>query len=80
MFFLYLILSSISHAENNTTDRKIVYKQQTEIDFEGLDILGEMVKPQGALINERQRTAFNPLIQLRTDWNQEITDSVRTIK
>jgi hypothetical protein len=73
---LLLFLISISSAE----ERIIKYQRETEIDFDAIDITGEMVKPQGSLIMERQSTNFNPLIKLRTDWNQEINDSVRSIK
>ncbi len=61
-------------------DRKVTYKSTTEIDFEGLDVAGELVKPQGALLMERKRAAFNPLIRLRTDFNEEMSQSVDQIK
>jgi hypothetical protein len=61
-------------------DRKVVYKQKTEIDFEGLDVTGELVKPQGALLLDRKRANFNPLIRLRTDFNVEMSESVDEIK
>lgn len=74
MFFYFLI--GISFAQDRATE----YKKRTEIDFEALDITGQMVKPQGSLIVERDRATFNPLIPLRTDFNKEIADSVREIK
>jgi len=74
--FLFLLAINFGYAQ----DRKVKYEKTTEIDFEAIDITGEMIKPQGALIIDRERAAFNPLIPLRTDWNQEIKDSVRTIK
>jgi len=61
-------------------DRKVKYKEKTEIDFEGLDVSGELVKPQGSLLSERKRASFNPLIRLRTDFNQEMAESVDEIK
>lgn len=64
----------------NAQDNKVVYEQRTEIDFEAIDIDGELVKPQGSLIIERTRVAFNPLIELRTDWNPEMRNSVEIIK
>lgn len=60
--------------------RKVSYKATTEIDFEGLDVAGELVKPQGALLMERKRASFNPLIRLRTDFNDEMAQSVDQIK
>lgn len=58
----------------------IVYQQRTEIDFESVDIAGEMIKPEGILTQERQTAVFNPLIKLRTDWNVEMEQSVNTIE
>lgn len=73
--FLF-IFTLMANAQENT----IVYQQRTEIDFEGIDIEGEMVKPQGSLIMERTHATFNPLIELRTDWNPEMRRSVELIK
>lgn len=75
---LYVLLISLAFAQDS--DRSVKYQNRTEIDFEALDITGEMIKPQGALIIERHDATFNPLIQIRTDWNAEIADSVRAIK
>jgi hypothetical protein len=73
--FLF-IFTLMANAQENT----IVYQQRTEIDFEGIDVEGEMVKPQGSLIMERTHATFNPLIELRTDWNPEMRRSVELIK
>ena len=73
--FLYLLVGTLF-----AQDKKIEYQKRTEIDFEALDIEGEMIKPQGSLLIERQKTKFNPLIELRTDWNHEMNNSVREIK
>ena len=43
-------------------DRVVVYKQRTEIDFEGLDIAGELVKPDGNLVLDRKKAQMSPLI------------------
>ena len=61
-------------------DRTVTYKKKTEIDFEGVDISGELVKPQGALLLDRKRASFNPLIKLRADFNPEMSSSVSEIK
>lgn len=59
---------------------KIVYKARTEIDFEGVEVAGELVKPQGALLLDRKRANFNPLIKLRSDFNDEMDESVNLVK
>jgi len=71
-----LILSLTSHAEEPT----VVYKKETEIDFEAVDIEGSLKKPQGTLISESDRAIFNPLIQIRTNWNVEMTRSIDDIQ
>ena len=59
--------------------RQIKYKERTEIDFEGVDVTGELVKPQGQLLLDRRKAEFNPLIKLRTDFNEEMKASVNEI-
>jgi hypothetical protein len=76
MIFYFLI----SLALGQESDRQIEYQKKTEIDFEALDVEGELVKPQGALMMERKKTSFNPLIRLRTDFNVEMSNSVTEIK
>ncbi|HJN73593.1 MAG TPA: hypothetical protein QGF58_06620 [Myxococcota bacterium] len=61
-------------------EARIVYKKRTEIDFEGVEVAGELVKPQGALLLDRKRANFNPLIKLRTDFNEEMDESVNLVK
>ena len=75
--FLLLIVN-LAYAQDE--DRSVVYRKKTEIDFEGVDVSGELVKPQGALLLDRKRASFNPLIKLRTDFNPEISNSVSEIK
>jgi len=74
---IYFILISLAFAQE---DRAVQYSKKTEIDFEGVDVSGELVKPQGALLLDRKRASFNPLIKLRTDFNPEMSDSIREIK
>ena len=62
------------------TGRTIKYKQRTEIDFEGVDVTGELVKPQGQLLLDRRKASFNPLIKLRTNFNEEMKQSVDEVK
>ena len=71
-----LLIATLSHAE----EVQIVYKQKTEIDFEGVDVEGQLVKPEGQLITEREIAQFNPLIKLRYNFNEEMSQSVNDIK
>jgi hypothetical protein len=58
----------------------VQYKKETEIDFEALDIDGEMVKPQGIFTSTMAEPKFNPLIELRYDFNEEMSQSVNEVK
>jgi hypothetical protein len=78
-----LLFSLDSHADDKDDtkqERSVVYKQRTEIDFEGVEVQGELVKPQGSLLLERRNAHFNPLIKLRTDFDDEMSRSVDEIK
>lgn len=61
-------------------EKKVIYRQETTIDFEDLEIEGILVKPQSALVLERKKASFNPLIKLRTDWNDQVEQSVDEVK
>lgn len=75
---MMLLLSIILFA--SAEEKNIIYQRHTEIDFDAIELTGELIKPQGSLIIERQGTKFNPLIQLRWDWNEEMIQSVKTIQ
>ncbi|NOY27673.1 MAG: hypothetical protein GXP62_17550 [Oligoflexia bacterium] len=72
-------LSSVALAQDAPQPR-VIYKERTEIDFEGVEVAGELVKPQGALLLDRKRASFNPLIKLRLDFNTEMSQSVDEVK
>lgn len=75
---ILLMITALVFAQDQ--DREVRYKDKTEIDFEGVDVEGQLVKPQGALLLDRKRASFNPLIKLRTDFNPEMSASVSEIK
>ena len=78
---LWLLFISLALGQDEPEpEPTVVYKQKTEIDFEGLEIEGQLLKPHGAIVQERKGATFNPLIQLRTDFNQEMKLSVSEIK
>ena len=74
------LLHGHSYAGDDEEDRQVVYKQKTEIDFEDLEIEGVLQKPQSALVLERKKANFNPLIKLRTDWQDKMEESVDEVK
>ena len=58
----------------------IVYKKETTIDFEAVDVEGQLKKPQGAFVQEKIKATFNPLVSLREHWGYEIETSLLQIK
>ncbi len=66
--------------DTDDSGRAIKYKERTEIDFEDVDVTGELVKPAGALIINRKKASFPPLIRLREDFNDEMKRSIDKVK
>lgn len=80
---LGLLLASapaFAQDDEDAEGREVRYKEKTEIDFEGVDVSGELVKPSGSLLVDRKKAQFNPLIQLRADFNAEMKESVNEVK
>lgn len=81
ILLLLSLFSNTSFAADDEGDgQKVVYKTKTEIDFDDLEVEGVLQKPQSALVLERKKAYFNPLIKIRTDWDQEISESVDEVK
>ena len=78
---ILLAFSNVSFAEEPEDEpRTVIYKEKTEVDFEDLEVEGEILKPNNALITERRDLSFNPLIKLRMDFNPEMEQSINHIK
>lgn len=79
---LALPLAALAQDAPTTDDqgRTITYASETVVDFEGLDVNGELVRPQGSMLMERRRGEFAPMIRLRTDFNEELAASVDMIE
>ncbi|MCB9692803.1 MAG: hypothetical protein H6736_13415 [Alphaproteobacteria bacterium] len=76
------LFSTAAFAQDDldTDTREVKYKERTEIDFDGVDVTGELVKPQGTLSVERRKADFNPLIKLRESFDTEMKQSVDEVK
>jgi hypothetical protein len=80
-FGLAMATGSVAIAqESSDSEPEIRYRARTEIDFEGVDVAGELVRPQGALLLDRKKGSFNPLIRLREEFNLEMEHSVNFIR
>ncbi len=56
------------------------YKKKTVIDFDEILLEGELKKPAGAYIKERQELKFNNLIRVRKNFEKEMFKSVDKLK
>ena len=72
VLILALFFPFPANAQERGDNERFIYKQRTEIDFDGVDIQGTLVKPQGTLLLDRRAASFNPLVKLRENWNLEM--------
>jgi len=61
-------------------ERTVIYAERTELEFEGLDVDGALIRPHGVSVSVRRVGEFNPMIRLRTDFNPEIAESLDFMK
>ncbi|MCB9791403.1 MAG: hypothetical protein H6741_01635 [Alphaproteobacteria bacterium] len=52
--------------------------QDLPYDFDGVEITGELVKPEGALLMDRKRADYNPLIQFPQDFEVDARDAAQS--
>tara|TARA_R110002020_G_scaffold127318_2_gene285651 strand:+ start:153 stop:437 length:285 start_codon:yes stop_codon:yes gene_type:complete len=79
-YLVLFMLSGVAYADDTKEEPKVVYKQKTEIDFESVDVVGELVKPQGSLVLDRKRAKFNSMVWIRADFDDEMDKSVEEVK
>jgi len=54
---------------------KVVVRKRTVIDFNDVTVEGELTKPEGSYVLNRNRTRFQSLIRLRDNFNPELQKS-----
>jgi len=54
---------------------KIVVRKRTVVDFGDVTVQGELLKPEGSYLLHRNKTRFEPLVQLRQDFDAELVRS-----
>lgn len=57
----------------------VAYEGRTEIDFEGLDLAGELAQPDTAMTQDRKRADMAPMIQTRDSFDDQIEASTLEI-
>ena len=66
--------------EEAATNSNVAYQEVTNIDFEALSVEGQLIGPDGEVVFERKRAKNFNFIQLRTDFNSEMTHSVTEVR
>lgn len=59
---------------------QVQYNPETHIEFGELEVGGDLVGPQIEILAEVQHKGFNPLIELRSDFDAEMDQSVNQVK
>ena len=54
---------------------KVVVRKRTVIDFNDVTVEGELTRPEGSYVLNRNRTRFPSLIRLRDNFNPELQKS-----
>jgi hypothetical protein len=54
---------------------KVIVRKRTIVDFGDVTVEGELVKPEGSYVLNRNKTRFDALIQLRDDFDAELRNS-----
>jgi hypothetical protein len=54
---------------------KVVVRKRTVIDFNEVTVEGELTKPEGSYLLNRNKTRFQSLIRLRDNFNPELQKS-----
>lgn len=73
-------LEDLAASESANAGKKVQYKANIEINFEGVDVEGEIKKPTGSFLSERKKSKFSPLIKFRQDFDSEMFQTVHEIK
>ncbi len=54
---------------------KVIVRKRTVIDFNDVTVEGELTKPEGSYLLNRNKTRFQSLIKLRDNFNPELQKS-----
>lgn len=61
------------------SDANVQYQERTEYDFEGDDVTGSLIKPEGENITGRTHGKTSSLIKIRADFIPEMLESVEKL-
>lgn len=55
---------------------RVVVKKTTNVDFNDVELEGELINPEGGYVRSRPQSHFESLIKMRKDFNKELEESV----
>ena len=77
--FLLILLIGTGFADLNAEESgdnvKTVYSKNTVIDFNEVNIEGELTRPEGSYLMNRKQAKFNKLYKIRGHFRQELMKS-----
>ena len=59
---------------------KVRYAERTEIEFQEFEIDGELISPPIKIVSERRGGVYGTLFHTRTDFNEELNNSINDIR
>ena len=78
LMFIHYILDCF--CQSPETAQPTEYAKETVIDFTGMEVEGEVVKPQMSFITSFEPAREGSLITLRTSFNMEMSKSIDNVK
>ena len=77
-----LLVAGTAFAQDadQTSNRKVKYKERTEIDFDGVNVDGELTKPAIKTVSGSKAIKFDIMLTLRKDFSKELKKSVDEVK
>ena len=79
VFFTLIYTSLFSNAFAQNADSDPESTKITTVDFERVEVKGELDGPNGSHIKENTRANFNPLVQLRMSFSEEMQYSINNL-
>ena len=75
---LAAVLSWTARAEDKVVREKdrTVYRKRSVVDFNDVSVEGELTRPQGSYVLDRQKAGFPSRIKLRANFQPELQKSV----
>lgn len=74
------LLSAPAFAQDEDTESEIIYQDITEHIFDGTSIEGTIIVPELAIQQERKPMKIGSFINLRTDFNTEMSGSLNEVR